>query len=399
MKSLERRIIDFLLERKVFLFILAVTLIGLTARLSMFNHISGDMVSFLIPWMDEFRDGGFKALGTQVGDYNLPYQFIVYLLSLIPGRTEYKIKIVSVVFDILLSYAVMDFISTLEGKKELDFKAALGYAITFLMPAVVLDSAAWGQCDCIYTFFVIITLNLFFKDKIRWAFFFLGIALSFKLQSIFILPFILILYFRDKKFSVVNMLCVLPGLYIPCIPAIIAGRGIFSPIMVYLNQANEYPYMWLNFPSFWNLVTIPYTGYDFIGGGYNVLKTFAVCLTMALLGGLLFYEVSRKKQNGTPKDDVMLLLITMLICVYFLPSMHERYSFTFDVLLIVYMLLKPRAIPLALVCFGISSLTYGHYLFGVYYNIMICAIVYLIVLAIILYVYIRRVNNGRLEEL
>ena len=39
------------------------------------------------------------------------------------------------------------------------------FAAILLLPTVVLNSAFWGQCDAIYTFFIIVTLVCLYKRK------------------------------------------------------------------------------------------------------------------------------------------------------------------------------------------------------------------------------------------
>ena len=51
---------------------MAVTML---ARVSMLDFITADYVSFLSGWTQMFREGGFKTLAQNVGDYNLLYQY------------------------------------------------------------------------------------------------------------------------------------------------------------------------------------------------------------------------------------------------------------------------------------------------------------------------------------
>ena len=56
-------------------------------------------------------------------------------------------------------------------------------------------------------------------------------------------------------------------------------------------------------------------------------------------------------------------------CVLFLPSMHERYGFLYEVLAIVLAVMIPRMIPMCMGLICISLTTYGSYLFGTEKNL------------------------------
>ena len=47
----------------------------------------------------------------------------------------------------------------------------------------------------------------------------------------------------------------------------------------------------------------------------------------------------------------------------FLPAMHERYGYPYEILAIILAVLQPKTIPLCAGLVGISLCTYGSYLF------------------------------------
>ena len=74
------------------------------------------------------------------------------------------------------------------------------------MPTAFSNSALWGQCDSIYTAFVVFTLYFMLEEKYNLAFIMYGFALTFKLQAIFILPCIGIIFLKNRKFSILKIL-------------------------------------------------------------------------------------------------------------------------------------------------------------------------------------------------
>ena len=52
-------------------------------------------------------------------------------------------------------------------------------------------------------------------------------------------------------------------------------------------------------------------------------------------------------------------------CVLFLPSMHERYGYLYEILAILLAVLIPKTIPLCVGLLCVSLNTYGAFLFGI----------------------------------
>lgn len=73
-----------------------------------------------------------------------------------------------------------------------------GFIYTLILPGVIINSAVLGQCDSIYTAFVLMFIYYILKNKNKLALFLLGLALSFKLQSIFVAPVLLYLIITKK---------------------------------------------------------------------------------------------------------------------------------------------------------------------------------------------------------
>ena len=150
----------------------------------------GDMRGALLPWYEKLSSMNPKiALSTQVGNYNLLYQLVIYLLSFIKGEAIYKIKNFSVIFDYVLAAGVYAFVKKISEKKAL-----AAYSITLFLPTVWLNSALWGQCDAIYVSLIIVALYMLYTGRPVRSFILLGVAFAFKLQTVFIIPFYVFAY-------------------------------------------------------------------------------------------------------------------------------------------------------------------------------------------------------------
>ena len=202
MFKIERKIVEFVERNVNILFILAITGLAIAVRYAGRDFVSGDMTWFLLGWFQKIADnGGIHSLKNQVGDYNILYQTIVALFKYIGDKSIYYYKILSIFFDFCMAISAAIFACELSKKEKNDKVFFITFAAVIMLPTVILNSAYWGQCDSIYTTFIILTLLYLYKGKYHSAFVFLGIAFAFKMQTIFIFPFIICFYIYKKPGS------------------------------------------------------------------------------------------------------------------------------------------------------------------------------------------------------
>lgn len=370
----------------VFLFaVIGVTFIGGMIRYSLRFIESIDYIAFLLPWYDTIKaEGGFGALHSQVGNYSIVYQFLIAVMTYIPVKALYAYKILSIIFDFILSgmigYEVYHLVP--QNKKWNGFGA---YTVALLLPTIFLDSAAWAQCDSIYVTFVLFAIIFLLREKHFLAFVFLGVAFAFKLQTIFIVPFFLYIYFMKRKFSFVNFFIVPITMCIVSLPGLILGmRSVWDVFRIYTDQVNYYPYMYMNYPSFWVLLSNMDSTY------YSILKNLAIMLTAAVLAlMMIFYFIKRIELNY--ENMIYMAFLTTYTCVLFLPSMHERYDYLYVALGIVVLFIDKRTLPLFLALCLNSVYTYGSFLFSITYNLKTLSIFNMVVYFIYSYLFLRKI--------
>lgn len=193
----EKKIIDFLESRKMFILVILVTIMGLTIRISLFNFQSNDYINFLHPWYIEIQNlGGFGALKKQVGNYGITYQFLIAMFTYLPGKGLYWYKGLSVFFDFILAYVGGELAKRISINNK-DYVFTFTYSLLLVVPITFFDSSLWGQCDSIYTSFILLSLLELSKKNNISSFVFLGIAMAFKFQTIFILP----LFFSSVSYA------------------------------------------------------------------------------------------------------------------------------------------------------------------------------------------------------
>ena len=314
-----------------------------------FSYESGDYKRFLLKWYNTLAEEGLSSVVGGLGNYNPPYLILLYLLTLIPGATLIKIKMLSVVFDLLMGFIGYLIVKKLNNQKY----SYLSWIIILLLPTIILNGSMWAQCDSIYTTFILLSLYLLLEEKYSLSFLALGISFSFKLQFIFILPLYIILYFVNKKFSIFNFLLIPLGNILMCLPVILMGMPVINCFTTYLEQTTDYSaYLTRNLANIFELLP-----------NIKAIGHILIFITGLFFLILLIYFIKRKKEFSQ-KEIINLGLLSILIAVYFLPFMHERYMFAADVLSIIWYFIYKKKIYIPIII-NLSSLAgYSVYLFG-----------------------------------
>lgn len=345
-------------EKHIMVFcVLAVSLIAAMIRYSFREIESNDAYWCLLPWYEIIKEnGGIHALGMQVGDYNMLYQFIIAIFTYLPIEPLSAYKLLSCIFDFLLAGIMGYFVYDLSEKDKV-LRGIMTYAIVLFSPMVFLNSSYWGQCDAIYTFFCIASLAAFCKDKYKLTFLLYGVAFAFKLQAVFLLPFYLFLYFRKKKFSVLHFGLIPIMMIVLSIPGLIMGRSVAEVFTIYFNQTGSYKKIALNYPTFWNLFQDA-----FMDKFYLDMKKPAMAIVVVILG-LLMVLWTVKKVELSRRNMIFMAFLMAYTCVLILPSMHERYGYLYEILAILIVFLEIKTLPFLISMYIVSFAIYGSYLF------------------------------------
>ncbi len=354
MFRIEKSVWQFIEKYRNYFFLAIVTVLGMMIRYAGRDVCSDDMLFYLAPWYDEIRESGsLRALKYQVGNYNIVYQTLIALMTYTGINCVYSYKIISIVFDFILALSSAFLTCELTKRKKLDVVFCLTYVSVLFLPTVILNSAYWGQCDSIYTFFVIMTILYLYKEKYVIAFVFLGLAFVFKLQAVFILPFIICYYLYKKKFSIMLFGISVLVFWVSGIPAYICGRELSTPFLIYAAQTDEYHSMYMNIPSFWMLA----------GDNYEIWGRGAIITTLVLCGMGLYAILCGIKKIDSAEQYMNTATWFVWTCILFLPAMHERYTYLLDIMLIATSFVNKKYIKYAATSSVLSLITYGVYLF------------------------------------
>jgi Gpi18-like mannosyltransferase len=338
-----------------------IALAAVWLRVALLPAASGDITDFLTPWLERLRNAGrFARFGLAIGDYAPPYMYILSLISFFPADWSIPlIKLVSCVFDFAAAAVALRYVYRRSGRVGYGLAA---FAAVLFLPTVWLNSAYWGQCDSIFTFFCLLSVLRFAEDKPKRGALFFGLAFIFKLQAVFLAPFLLYLWLH-KKVKLRHGL-IAAGVWVASfLPARLAGRSLGNMAAIYLNQTGLYPQLSLNAPNPW---------YFFGSSSPELAAAGLVLAAVAAVLGLYF--LLNRDVAFTSGNFLHIGLFFAILMPFFLPHMHERYFYLADVLSLFYAFsragtpgtrLARLSRVLVPVCVGLGSMAaYMAFLFG-----------------------------------
>ncbi|MDY6407684.1 MAG: hypothetical protein SPL08_03155 [Pseudomonadota bacterium] len=323
-----------------------ILLVTLFSRVFLFPLRSGDYNNFLYHWIRQMQFMGWPwQIAVPITNYNLLYTYILAVILHVPFSDLFLIKSVSVIFDVILGIVVLFILKKSLKLKEIN--CLLGFTLSMIIPSLFLNSAAWGQCDSMYTACLLIGIYLILKEKPKTGCLLLGLSISLKLQAAFVFPILLFLIaYKQIKF---RHLFLIPITYfIIMLPALSCGRTLSSAIGIYFNQVQTFSSLSMGLPSLWEI----------IHGNYTFFLPLALSLSIIIV--FLFTMLTLFYKNLQDKKDFWdILFIYALIVPYFLPKMHERYFYMAIVLSIIYLFNHPK---MWMWIFGISLIDMCLYL-------------------------------------
>jgi len=329
-------------------------------RICMFYYQSGDYNSFLYHWIEQMRGMSLtEAMKADIGDYNMPYLYILFAISRTKLNDLYLIKLVSCLFDALAALFVMKIVKHFKGGVAARITA---YLLTLALPTVWLNGAYWGQCDVMFAALCLGMVWAILKGRGNLATILWALAFAFKLQAIFALPVLIIALFT-KRIKPLSLVWIVPVFFATLLPAMLCGRSFVDCVKIYFEQADQYPMMHLNIPSIWTLL------------GHIRFENFNSAAIFLAGGGVmtLLFLCYHWRRGIDDKKLVTLFFVGALILPFLLPRMHERYYFLADIAALAVFLIdfKKWYVPLITVLSSYAGYRYfvmgGEYLFDLKY--------------------------------
>lgn len=322
---------------------IAVAVLGLFLRYSYLPMLSADMEFLYSAWFDTLKTGESQAIFNPDIQFNYsPLHLYIWMLGakVLAGiDTIIAMKLIAISFDVLVCLACFGIICRLTNNRIHRFA---GFVLLLLNPVILWNASGWGQTDTCFASLSIFSVLFLMDEKPQWGLAALGVALAFKLQAIFILPLFIYAWFQSpKKFSILWFLLI-PAIWIGSgIPMILLGKSPLYAVLTYLDQGNLYSEITYNYPNLYAIMGESVGKKPMIDG---MVSRTGMSMAIALLGGLAVWMMHRRI---VLKDKPLIVLLgawCVMVCVFFLPRMHERYAIVAELLLVCWAiwLAKPR---------------------------------------------------------
>jgi Gpi18-like mannosyltransferase len=303
----------------------------------------GDLAVWLIPWMSEIHRLGWHSIAGGFSEYSPAYIYVLNLFAWVHDPVA-AVKLANVPFIALLVFGV----NALAGRTAA--------AVSLLLPTLLVNAFGYGQCDVIFTAFLVWFVVFAEREKPALAALMFGLAFSFKAQAVFLAPvvFYLLLAGRMK----LRHAALIPLTYVAMmVPAAIAGRPWGELLTVYLNQTNVSDRLALNVPNPWWLL--------------QFFVSYRTGVVAGLIAGVVASLALALWAWRTKPPILLMACLAAAILPFVLPKMTGRYFFVADVLTLAMAFRNPKTWPIAasiqagsLIAYATHFLTFSTALFA-----------------------------------
>lgn len=336
-----------IIQKRPLLF-LGITLFGLSIfiRYQIYD-LSNEDVVILQGWYKHFYKKGLESLANgSFSNYPPTYLYLLWVTRLFSNwfGSLVSIKIIPTMFD-FLSACMIFLMARIKFKGDKPFFLAAAF---FSLPTIMFNSTGWGQIDGMYTSFLLGCTYLLIKRKPAYALIMFGIAFSLKSQSIFLLPFLGILFLKGRV-RWYHFLFI-PAVYIAlAVPAVLIGRSWESILTIYIGQVGQFRSLSMSAPNLYIFISDSF--YDI--GVWIGMGIFLIA--MAVWGWINW----RAKTVYNDRQLMLLALASLTLVPFVLPKMHDRYFYPVDVFSFATLIFLPEMWFLPLLYQLISSLSYS----------------------------------------
>lgn len=260
-----------------------------------------------------------------IGD--LYYHFVSPEMNPYAQSFHLLIKAPAIFFDLLTAALLYGIVKKWKSKKAGLIAAA---AFTF-NPAVIFNSTVWGQTDCIFTFFLVLSVACWVYDHPEYAAATLALAVLTKVQGIVLFPLFAFLLYKDLK-GLLRFTLAGIGMTLIVLSPYIAGNALEPVMNVYLKAAGTYGNVSVGAYNLWWALLADrawqITNTEML---FNVVsyKHAGILLCIGAYGFILAVFRDAIRKPGNPEAFFFCSALLAFAFFLFLPEMHERYLFPF----------------------------------------------------------------------
>lgn len=352
-------------------FILVIgLLLALALRASLLNFTTLDFRDFHGAWYDFIqKNGGVWALKYAFSNNTPLYLYLLVAANAAGLSALQAVKLIPASFDFINAFFVYRIVRL---RYPVGPAAVYACLVVLFAPTVVLNGSFWGETDMLYTSCLVACLYFLLTKRDMAGLVAFGLAFSFKLQAMFLAPFLLILLL--KRAVPWKFLLVVPAVYlVTLVPAWLVGRPLPELLHVYLGQTDKYAALSMNAPTLYQWLP---------NDLYDILYPAGLLWCAAMV--FFFVTVGYKSQAQlTNQRLIELATLSVLIVPYFLPKMHDRFFFPADIISILLGFYFPKRFLAPVIVGLVSFFSYLPFLFG--YEVIPLRYLALILLAVIVW--------------
>ncbi len=317
-------------------------------------------------WAVMLYDKGLSGFYTSgyFTDYPPGYMYVLYIIGML--RSFFKLTHESAVFTALIKLPAIIFdITTVifvykTALTKLGKNSALIIALFFAAnPAIILNSAVWGQVDSIYTLLVVSSVYYLTRKDYTPSLMIFTAAVLIKPQALIFTPLYIYAAYsllKESRYSKDSFALIGKYLFM-CLFMLIAlmipfTKGLdFKPIInQYMSTIKSYPYATLNAYNFYAFVGANWVPADnpFLIATYSQMGIIFILLSVGLVCFLLY---KRAEVSDYFYAGALLNTLTFMFSI----KMHERYIYpTILLLLMSYVFNRDRRLTLLITGFSMT---------------------------------------------
>jgi Gpi18-like mannosyltransferase len=334
------------------LLLAAIVFWGFAVRYPLRHFASDDFVLYTSRWYGAIRTEGWSVFGREFSDYTPPYLYGLYATSkLFPSLSAVAAtKAPQSVADFVC--AALAALLTRERWPQSSLAPLGAFAAVLLFPTVVVNSALWGQCDSLYTSFLLLFAYCAIRERSAAACLAFGCAFAFKLQSIFLAPLVAVLALH-RVVRPAHLLWIPVPYLLAIVPCWLTGRPLGDLLSIYVGQATWDTALSVDAPNLFAWIHPP----EGVGVALGLGLAAAACAS---------YIIGAWRDHGPLTSTRLVLLATLALVLFpfLLPRMHERYFYAADVFSVVLAFQTPSLAWLPIAIGTASLLSYTTFLWG-----------------------------------
>jgi len=277
--------------------------------------VAPDLHTFLYPWIDHILSAGrIKAFAVPFSNYTPPYLYLLSAASLATASHLAIVKSLALLSVLAAAFAVRRLI----GQRLFANEATL---LVLLLPSILANGAIYGQCDGYWAAACVMATASAADARPRAMLMWFGVGLAFKLQAMFLAPFVLVMLLR-QRLRLVEWPIPLAIYALAMLPAWLAGWPAADLATIYLRQSEHFNTIGTA-PGPWAIVAAFHAP--------EPLAIFALGYAAAGLATVAYVAIFVRRRLD-PVMTTRVALLSAMIIPYLLPKMHERYFLLADLM-------------------------------------------------------------------